>query len=93
MPEIQVSRSDVEESRSRFHVQVVDDDGVTSHDVTLSRADLERLGARYPTSEAFIEACFTFLLEREPKGSILPSFDVSQISTYFPEFDTVIARH
>ena len=92
MPEIQVSRSDIEQFLSRFHVQVVDDDGMTSHDVTLSRADFERLGGRYPTAEAFIEACFTFLLERESKESILTSFDVSQVATYFPEFEREILR-
>ena len=31
-----------------------------------------------------------FLLEREPKESILRSFDVSQIATYFPEFEAEI---
>lgn len=92
MPEIEVSRADVEQFLSRFHVRVADDEGATEHDVTLSRADHERLGSRYPTPEAFIRACFEFLLEREPKESILPSFDVSQIATYFPEFDRKILR-
>ena len=93
MPEIEVSRSDVEQFLSRFRVRVVDDDGsATEHDVTLSRADHERLGDAYPTPEVFIRACFEFLLERETKESILPSFDVSQISTYFPEFGRAILR-
>ena len=77
----------------RFHVRVSDDDGsATDHDVTLSRADHERLGGGYPSPEAFIQACFAFLLERESKESILRSFDVSQIPTYFPEFDQEILR-
>ena len=92
MPEIEVSRVDVEQFLSRFRVRVVDDDGASEHDVTLSRADNERLGSAYPTPEAFIRACFGFLLQREARGSILASFDVSQISTYFPEFDRVILR-
>jgi hypothetical protein len=33
-----------------------------------------------------------FLLVREPKESILRSFDVSQIETYFPEFEAEITR-
>ena len=92
MPEIEVSRADVEQFLSRFHVRVADDANATEHDVTLSRPDHERLAGRYPTPEAFVRACFAFLLEREPKESILRSFDISQIATYFPEFETQILR-
>lgn len=92
MPEIEVSRTDVEQFLSRFHVRVTDDGSTTEHDVTLSRGDHERLGGGYTNPDAFIRACFEFLLAREPKESILRSFDVSQIATYFPEFDREIAR-
>jgi len=93
MSEIEVSRTDVEPLVSRFHVRVTDDDGSASeHDVTLSRADHERLGSGYPRPESFIRACFEFLLQRESKESILRSFDISQIATYFHEFDAEIAR-
>jgi hypothetical protein len=89
---IEVDRSDVEQFLSRFRVTVVDDDGSRSHhDVTLSGADFERLGSRYVTPEAFIDACFAFLLARELKEQILASFDVSQIGRYFPEFEREIA--
>jgi hypothetical protein len=74
----------------RFHVVVREDDPSTEHDVTLSKSDLERLGGgRSP--EAFVRDCFAFLLEREPKDSILRSFDVSVIGGYFPEFEREIA--
>ena len=93
MSEIEVSRTDVEPLVSRFHVRVTDDDGSASeHDVTLSRADHERLGSGYPRPESFIRACFEFLLQRESKESILRTFDISQIATYFHEFDAEIAR-
>ena len=60
-------------------------------DVTVSAADLERLAAgRSP--EAFVRACFEFLLEREPKESILRAFDVGEIGTYFPGFEGEISR-
>jgi hypothetical protein len=36
-------------------------------------------------------ATFAFLLEREPKESILSSFDVSVIGRYFPGFEREIA--
>ena len=34
-----------------------------------------------------IAAAFQFLLDREPKESILRHFDVTVISHYFPEFE------
>jgi hypothetical protein len=75
----------------RFDVVVREGDATTEHDVTVSEADLERLAAgRSP--EAFIRDCFAFLLEREPKESILSSFDVGVIGRYFPEFERAIAR-
>ena len=74
----------------RFHVRVDDEGSSTAHDVTASPADLERLGAGR-TPEAFVRDCFAFLLEREPKESILGSFDVSVIGRYFPEFEETIA--
>ena len=92
-PRIEVSRVDVEQFLSRFHVRVVDGDGGDgSYDVTMSGADWERLGSAHETPEALIEACFRFLLEREPKEQILGSFDVSQISGYFPDFERAISQ-
>ena len=93
MSEIEVRTVDVERLASRFHVRVADaDESATEHDVTLSAVDHERLGAGYPDPDAFVHACFGFLLARERKGSILRSFDVSQIATYFPGFEAEIAR-
>jgi hypothetical protein len=75
----------------RFDVAVREGGATTEHDVTVSEADLERLGAgRSP--EAFVRDCFAFLLEREPKESIMSSFDVGVIGRYFPEFERAIAR-
>jgi hypothetical protein len=74
-----------------FRVKVRDDGGDTHHDVTVATADLERLGGPYDSPEDFVRACFAFLLEREPKESILREFDVSGISRYFPEFEREIA--
>ena len=93
MPKIEVTTTDVEALVSRFVVRITDEDGsATEHDVTLSRADHERLGGAYPSPKAFIHASFEFLLERERKESILASFDISMIATYFPEFDREIGR-
>jgi Holliday junction resolvase-like predicted endonuclease len=75
-----------------FDVVVGEAGGVSRHRVTLTRADLARLvGARAP--ERLIEAAFRFLLEREPKESILARFDVSVIARYFPEFERELPRY
>jgi hypothetical protein len=73
-------------------VRVTEDGSETKHEVTVSVADLERLGRPGEKADAFVSRCFAFLLEREPKESILRRFDVSVIRTYFPEFEREIRR-
>lgn len=91
MTEITVTRgADVERFLSRFEVTLDDDGASTRHTVTVSSSDYERLGGAYATPEDFVRACFEYLLQREPKGSILPSFDVVQIGDHFPEFERTI---
>jgi hypothetical protein len=88
--EITVQPSDRQPVTSMFHVSIRDDDSSTEHEVTLSASDYDRIGTRHGTPEDFVRACFEFLLDREPKESILPRFDVSVISRYFPEFESTI---
>jgi hypothetical protein len=76
----------------RLTVRVREGRGETTHDVTIARDLLARLGPG-ESAQAFAQRCFAFLLEREPKESILRSFDVSLIARYFPEFEREIARH
>jgi hypothetical protein len=45
------------------------------------------------TPERGLEAAFRFLLDREPKESILRRFDVTAISRYFPEFEREMPRY
>jgi hypothetical protein len=40
-----------------------------------------------------VPAAFRFLLDREPKESILGHFDVTAISRYFPEFYRELPRY
>jgi hypothetical protein len=76
----------------RFRVRVDEGASSTEHEVVVTADHLERLGAGYPSPEAFVRACFEFLLEREPKESILRTFDVTVIGRYFPEFEETIRR-
>ena len=92
MAEIDVERLGDTNGASRFAVRVREGDSSTEHDVTVSANDLVRLGSTYASPEDFVRTCFSFLLEREPKESILASFDVSVIGGYFPDFERVISR-
>jgi hypothetical protein len=70
-----------------FEVVVREGKSETRHHVTMSRETCERLTAGKHTPERCLEAAFRFLLDREPKESILRRFDVMAISRYFPEFE------
>src|ERR1700731_2394932 len=70
----------------QFAIVLHDSSGETHHQVTLSAADFERLRGGKATPEECIHAAFRFLLDYEPKESILRRFDVSVIERYFPEF-------
>lgn len=69
-----------------FDVILREATGETRHRVTLSGKDHARL-AEGAAPEALVVAAFRFLLDREPKESILARFDLPVISNYFPEFD------
>jgi hypothetical protein len=68
-------------------VDIVGESSATGHRVSLATADLERLdpGAGDPTD--LVRRSFAFLLEREPKESILRSFDLTVIGSYFPDWE------
>jgi len=69
-----------------FEVTVREGRGETIHRVTVPAALAARLsGGR--SGAALVEASFRFLLDREPKESILRSFELGVISRYFPEFE------
>ena len=76
-----------------FEVMVRDGKGETSHRVSFSRAMHQRLGAGTHTPERCLDAAFRFLLDREPKESILRRFDVGVIPRYFPEFERELPKY
>ena len=72
-------------------VTVGDDPAATTHEVEVSDEDLSRLGADAGV-ERLVEASFGFLLEREPRESILRRFALPVIGRYFPEYEAEIGR-
>ncbi len=79
-------------SSGTYRVTVTENGSSTTHEVTASPANLDQLGSG-GTPEKLIEASFRFLLDREPKESILRRFDLSVISRYFPEYPMRIADY
>jgi len=87
MARIAVSRT----GASTFRVAVIDGGGQTTHDVEVTPVAIARYA---PGVDAvrLVTAAFEFLLEREPKESILSAFDLTVIERYFPEFPEKIAE-
>ncbi|MDX2170061.1 MAG: hypothetical protein SF182_23525 [Deltaproteobacteria bacterium] len=78
----------------RFEVVVRERGGETRHTVTMNGATYARLAPGGTTSRvAVIRAVFAFLLDREPKESILRRFDVTVVGRYFPEFERQRGRY
>jgi hypothetical protein len=77
----------------KFEVIVREGTGESRHHVTMAQETYQRLTAGKHGPERCVEAAFRFLLDREPKESILARFDVTVISRYFPEFEHELPRY
>ncbi|UCD32406.1 MAG: hypothetical protein JSV38_00420 [Desulfobacterales bacterium] len=69
---------------------VVEGATTTTHSVTVPHAYYKKLTKERVTPEVLVERSFKFLLERESNTSILRSFELSEISRYFPEYEKTI---
>lgn len=88
MADVQVRPEETDDGW-RFNVRVGDVQDHTDHTVTLTRKDRARFGEDVDP-ETLVRESFRFLLEREPKEDILPSFDLTMIGRYFPEYEKEI---
>jgi hypothetical protein len=60
--------------------------------VTVGHDDLARLAPGHYDAEALVRASFDYLLAREPRESILRTFDLPVIERYFPGYEASIRR-
>lgn len=90
MIEVNVIRSN---DHFEFDVRVEEGGSETQHRVTMTRSDYQKLTSGRVSPVQCIEAAFKFLLDREPKESILSRFDVTVISRYFPSFREELAKY
>ena len=73
-----------------FDVIVRDPRGESRHWVTI-QADEARRWAKFGAEPSdCVEAAMRFLIDREPKESILSAFDMRVVRRYFPEFDDAL---
>jgi hypothetical protein len=90
-----MARINVTEIRSgndsfEYDVEIVENESSTRHRVHVGKEDYEKLTGGGITPGGLVEKSFEFLLEREPKESILRSFDLSVISKYFRDYPRLI---
>ena len=93
MAEIKIKELDSDTEEMVFDVEVVEGDSSTSHRVTLDREYCEALTGGKVAAPRLVEVSFIFLLEREPKESILGCFNISVIPRYFAEYEKEIRRY
>jgi hypothetical protein len=82
---------DIEKKNQNEFAVVVEERGnKTRHMVTLDDDYYYLLTQGKISKEELIRKSFQFLLEREPKESILSRFNLKVIKGYFPEFEKEI---
>ncbi|MBS3735653.1 hypothetical protein KGY72_00590 [Candidatus Bipolaricaulota bacterium] len=62
----------------------------TDHTVTVDQGTYESIAPNNIGAAELVEESFKFLLEREPKESILTKFNLTTIGDYFPEYEEKI---
>ena len=74
-------------------VRVREYGATTEHEVDIRPADAAAHGVHgVDDAERLVHETFAFLLEREPKESILRTFDLDIVRRYFPEYEREIRR-
>ena len=93
MINIEVEKIEETDDQWQFQVTVSQQASSSHHQVSLAHDDWKRLTDGEEKPESLIERSFRFLLEREPKESILSQFDLIIINRYFPEYESEISRN
>jgi hypothetical protein len=84
---------EIEKKSENEFVVVVEEKGDKSwYTVTLDNDYYYLLTQAKMGKEELIRKSFQFLLEREPKESILSRFNLKAIKNYFPEFESEIVK-
>jgi hypothetical protein len=76
--------------KDTFSVTVDEGETASKHEVELDDGYFESLTGGEGTKEELIKRSFEFLLEREPKETIMSRFHLSIIPQYFPEYEAEV---
>ena len=81
-----------ERAPGEFRVEIVEGGGRSTHTVTVDDAYARTLTGGTVSDVELVRRSFEFLLEREPKESILAAFALPVIARYFPDYEREIRR-
>jgi hypothetical protein len=73
-----------------FKVTIEERGSRSTHTVQLDDSYHQKLTGGKTGKEELIRRSFEFLLQREPKESIMSRFDLPTIQRYFPEYESTI---
>lgn len=92
MRNIEITKQSEDAAAWVFMVEIEEGNGKTEHTVTVGKADKKALSPE-GSAEELVDASFRFLLDREPKETILPHFNLMVIAKYFPEYRDEIKKY
>lgn len=93
MAQINVKERSSNDNGWIFDVEVIEGGSKTEHVVEVKKDDYERLTGGKIKPEDLVKRSFKFLLEREPKESILHEFNITKIGYYFPEWEEWVSKN
>lgn len=86
IPMIQVE----EKNPNTFKVTVDEGGSRSKHTVKIDDSYYQKLTGGKKSKKELVQKSFEFLLQREPKESIMSRFDLPTIQRYFPEYESTI---
>jgi len=86
IPMIQVE----EKNPNTFKVTVDEGGSSSKHTVKVDDSYYQKLTGGNISKKELVQKSFEFLLQREPKESIMSRFDLPTIQRYFPEYESTI---
>lgn len=75
-----------------FEVEIQENESKTSHKVKVSKDFYQNLTKGKISTEELVKISFQFLLAKEPKESILKTFNLNQIQNYFSNYPKEIKK-
>ncbi len=92
MEDINIEEKEQRKNGWLFFVIVGDSENKTEHWVDLEEEYWRILTESRHTPRELVKRSFEFLLEKEPKESILSQFDLRVIEDYFPGYEEIMKK-